>query len=299
MKLGFNKEEAKENKKPSNILSIEMEAQNRPDFKPIKKGGGIVSYGKFNDYPAYLIDLFNRSAEHNSIITGKANYVFGKGLNYEKVNDPVVDGKVEKFIANANQFEGWNDLLPKTCINFEIIDGFYFQFVYGKNGKIVSVYNIDTPRMRVSDCGKFYLYCEDWSDDKKARDAKPYPAYDPSIKTGTCIYYFKSHRPSASFYGDTYSVPNYVGALSAIETDVNIDLFFNTMSEHGMTAQGMLSLFNGVPLEEEQKAIKRQFEKNYCGPKKAASFLLNFVEPNGQKAELTNFSASDSLRKEE
>ena len=275
------------------IISIELEALNSPTFKPIKKDG-IISYGENNDYPNYLIELYQKSAEHNAIINAKSGYVFGKGLTYIKTNDATIDGKIQKFISYANRFESWNDLLPKTIINFELIDGFYFQFIYGKSGKIVSVYNLDITRIRVSECGTFYWYCEDWSDRRKREKKKAYPAYSENIKTGTCIYYCKTHRPSYSKFGDTYSVPNYIGALSAIETDVNIDLFFNTLSKYGMTAQGMLTLFNGTPENEDaQREIEKEFKKKFTGSKNAGSFMLNFADPDGTEAKLTNFSTTD------
>lgn len=273
----------------SRFINIEMMATEQPTFKPVKNGD-YISYGKNNDYPNYLIELYNRCAEHNTAINAKASYLFGKGLTYTKTGDTVVDAKIEKFLNKANRFESWNDLLPKSCINFELIDGFYFQHIVNK-GKIVGTYNIDTPRMRASLCGTFYWYCKDWSDRKAER--KKYPVYNENATNGTYIRYVKVHKPSADKLGDTYSIPNYTGCLSSIETEINIDVFFNSLTEHGMTAQGMLSLFNGEPTDDEKRIIKKMFEKNYTGPSKAGKFLLNFVNPEGKPAELLNFSASD------
>lgn len=277
------------------FVNIEMASQDSPTFKPVRQGeNGYISYGEKNDYPSYIIDLYNRCAEHKSAINKKTNYIFGGGLCYEKSGDIKTDAKIEKFLNNANPFQSWNKLLPKSIKAKQLINGVYFQFVYGSNGKIVSVYNIDFTRIRKSIHNKGYWYCEDWSDPKQVKNKAYYREYSSEIKTGSCIYYHKVDSPSATKFGDTYSIPSYSGALSAIETEINIDVFFCSLSANGMTAQGMLSLFNGAPVDSTaEKAIKRLFDKNYTGPKKAGNFILNFLNPDGKPAELLNFSTSD------
>lgn len=275
------------------FIYVDFEAQATPDFKP-KKNGDYIEYGKDNLYPNYIIDLYQRCAENNAIINAKSNFVFGKGLTYHKTNDAAIDGKLEKFISYANQFESWNNLLPKPILNFELIDGFYIQFIFGKNGKIVSAYNMDMTRIRRSEDGKGFWYCEDWTNRAKIQEKKYYFEYNDTIRTGSCIYYCKINKPAINRYGDTYSVPSYSGALNAIETDINIDVFFNALTQNGMTAQGMLTLFNGEPSnEEEALEIERRWKKKFTGARKAGGFMLNFADASGKASELTNFTATD------
>lgn len=275
------------------FIYIECEAQATPDFKPVRNGD-YIKYGKNNDYPNYIIGLFQKCAENNAIINAKANFVFGKGLSYHKTNDVSIDAKLEKFISRANDLESWNQMLPRPILNFELIDGFYIQYIFGKNGKIVSAYPMDITRIRRDSHNKGFWYCEDWQDQQKVKEKKYYPEYNETIRTGSCIYYCKVTRPAINRYGDTYSLPNYIGALNAIETDINIDVFFNALTQNGMTAQGMLTLFNGEPAnDEEAREIERQWKKKFTGAKNAGGFMLNFADPLGQEAKLTNFSTSD------
>lgn len=290
--MADKKEEARD-KVNRQFIYIECEAQTTPNFKPVRNGD-YIKYGENNDYPNYIIDLYQRCAENNAIINAKANFVFGKGLTYHKTNDAVVDGKIEKFISYANQFESWNDLLPKPILNFELIDGFYIQFIFGRNRKIVSAYAMDTTRIRRSTDCKGFWYCEDWSDRAKVQEKKWYPEYSEELTTGSCIYYCKITKPAINRYGDTYSIPSYIGALNAIETDINIDVFFNSLTQNGMTAQGMLTLFDGAPTNDEEAVeIDKKFKRKHTGAKKAGSIMLNFTDPDGKAAEFTNFSTSD------
>lgn len=275
------------------LIYIECEAENAPVFK-VNKRGDYVEYGEGNAYDRYIIDLYQKSPENNAIINSKANFVAGKGLSYTKTNDPAIDGKLEKFLSYANQFEKWNDLLPKISLNYELIDGFYLQFIFGKNGKIVSTYHIPTSRIRRDSEMNGFWYCEDWSSAKARESKKWYPEYNEVLKTGSCIYYHKVDKPSLDRYSDVYSIPNYTGALNAIETSIYIDIFLNSFAKGGMSAQGMLNLFNGEPAnEEEAREIERQFKKKFTGARNAGGFMLNFVNADGKAAEVTNLSASD------
>lgn len=289
--IGFDKN--KEEKKPR-FINIEMHSQDTPTFKPVKKGdSGYISYGEKNDYDVYLIDIYNRCAEHKTAINKKCSYVFGKGLTYTKTGDVKTDAKIEKFLAQANPSQSWNQLLPRPIKSVVISNGTYYQFVFGLNGKIVSTYALPFSRIRLSICETFYWYCEDWQDQNKVKNKTRFEKYNPTLKTGTCIYYHKKDEITATKLGDAYSIPSYSGALRAIETEINIDVFQNTLSENGMTAQGMLTLFNGEPLDGEEKVLKKLFDKNYTGPKKAGQFILNFANPEGKAAEITNFAVSD------
>ena len=275
------------------FMYIEFEAQTTPNFKPVRNGD-YIKYGDNNDYDRYIIDLYQRCAENNAIINSKANFVFGKGLSYHKTNDPATDAKLEKFISYANRYGSWNDVLPQSILSFEMIDGFYIQYIFGKNGKIVSAYPMDITRIRRSNDCKGFWYCEDWNDKAKVQEKKYYPEYSEVLKTGSCIYYCKVHKPAINRYGDVYSIPNYIGALNAIETDINIDIFFNALTKNGMTAQGMLTLPNGEPAgDEEAKEIEKQFRKKYQGAKNAGGIMLNFIDPDGNPASFQNFSTSD------
>jgi hypothetical protein len=41
-----------------------------------------INYGEDNNYPNFLVTLFNRSAKHNAILTAKQLYIAGQGLAF-------------------------------------------------------------------------------------------------------------------------------------------------------------------------------------------------------------------------
>ncbi len=76
----------------------------QPEYRE-KKGVGYIEFGDKNDYPNYLLSLYNKSAKHNAIVKGKVNYITGNGWAAKED-----DVKAEEFINNANPYESLIDV---------------------------------------------------------------------------------------------------------------------------------------------------------------------------------------------
>lgn len=285
-----------DNNVKNNFMLIEFAEQVQPNFIA-QKGKDWVLYGDKNDYIKYLIDLYNRHAEHGAIVSGKTAYISGKGLVYDKtkVEDPKEQAKLDKFLASANRFQSWSDILPMMVSDLELFNGYALQVIYGAGGKVVSVYHIEFSKVRLSKDGKSAYVCDNWYVSNPAKEPafKKIDLYNTEQKSGESLLYYKVHRPTAVEFGSIYPIPEYSGACSAIETDINIDVFHLSNTQNGMTAQGMLSFFNGEPTNEDKRKIKQMFESGYTGPNKAGKTIFNFVNENQKGAEFLNLGASD------
>jgi hypothetical protein len=56
----------------NNIAVLRFAEARQPEYRE-RKGQGYIEFGELNDYPDYLLDLFNKSAKHNAIVKGKVN----------------------------------------------------------------------------------------------------------------------------------------------------------------------------------------------------------------------------------
>ena len=63
------------------ISVLKFEVTKPPVFKEVR-GKDWIYWGEKNDYPDYLIDLATKSARHGAILSGKINFILGKGLAY-------------------------------------------------------------------------------------------------------------------------------------------------------------------------------------------------------------------------
>lgn len=262
-----------------------------------------VSWGEQNNYPHYLIELYRRNATHGAIVSGKAQYVYGKGLKFE--GDTVLDqAKGEMWSENANRFEDWDEIYRKTCATFELYNGFAWEIVWNFAKTSFEVFHIDIGKLRRSKCGKKVFYCDAWllqdnegnfyANPNPEKDAsyKEFPLFNPKIKT-TSVFYYKLEKPNVIKHGDLYPEPEYSGGIADIESDIEITNFHYNNLKNGMFASSLVSLFNGEPTEEEKKKIRKMFNYTHTGTMNAGKVILNFVNEGGTPADIKTLTASD------
>lgn len=296
--VGFNKsnntnEEAKLSALADSLFRLELSEVSLPEVK-VTKNKDWLEY-KTKDYFQFLVNLINRDAEHGAIISGKTDYIFGHGLTYKETGDVSIDTKLAKFLSRANRYQSVNEIQAGIISDLEVYNGYPIQFIYGRNGKIVDSYHVPASFIRPSVDGKSFYYCADWSvhNPKNHPTFKQYPAYSPSIKTGSCIYYYIVKTPVANKYASMLPTPNYTGAIAAIETDINIDMFHFTNSDIGMTAAMLLTFFTGNPTDEDKRKLKELFTKNHTGPLRAGSIIFNFQDINSKAVEAVQLNPKE------
>jgi hypothetical protein len=149
-----------------------------------KRGYEYVPFGDRNDYPNYLLWLYNKSAKHNAIINGKCVYILGNGLSSE-------DPAGELFLKKANEKQSWDELIKMACLDIENFGGCYFQVI----PKLIGGYNyyhIAYDKIRTNDHNTCFYYKKKW-ENNLVKAEKEYPAFNPTIKQ-TSIFYYKEYR---------------------------------------------------------------------------------------------------------
>jgi DNA-binding MarR family transcriptional regulator len=275
---------------PANQFTVLTFAEaKQPEYKEKKgEGGGYIEFGHKNDYPNYLVDLFNKSAKHNAIIKGKVNYITGNGL--EKVAE--IDPVAEQFIAQANQAESLDDILRKCSIDQELFGGFYLQVVWSQIGEtIAEIYHLDYTKVRTNEDNTQFWYSENWKETKYKRDV--FNAFNSQLRSGTQILYIKEYRPNLN----TYALPGYFGALNYIESDIEIGKHVLGNAQTGFSASKLITLPNGEPTDDEKRAIERKFTERFTGSD-GKKFILSFVNDSSRKPVVEDLGASDITKED-
>lgn len=263
------------------IIGVALNVYNLPLFRELRNED-YISYGYNNTYPQYLIDMFNQSAVHNAIVTGKVNYITGRGLSIE-------NGQNKLFI-NPNPYEDIDNIFHKVATDYEVINGYAYEVVKNKQGFIDSIYHMDFSRLRLAIDKKGYWYSTEWTyintDGERVKKYNPKKVYFPKYKSGAkdvrSVYVFAKYRPD---FGD-YPLPDYVGAMSAIETSVEISNYHLNNIKNGFAAGTMINLFNGIPEEEEKNEIVEDYKAKATGSNKAGEVFINFAEDKEHGAEV-------------
>jgi DNA-binding Lrp family transcriptional regulator len=239
---------------------------------------GWVLFGEDNKFPNMLLNMFNKSSKHNGIVLGKVNYITGKGFDE---------------VLQANPYENCNEILKKACLDIEVFGGCYLEIQYNAAGTIGAFYHVPYQKVRSSkDNTQFYV--KDWDSLKKNDEPKVFSAYNPKLEVNllrnqTQILYYKEYRPGV----ETYSYPGYMGALNAIQTDIEISKYHLSTITNGMFASKMISFFEGIPTEEEKREIEKGFKSKFTGSENAGNIVLNFGKDPNKRPQLDDLSSTE------
>lgn len=239
---------------------------------------GYVLFGEDNKFPNMLLNMFNKSSKHNGIILGKVNYIVGKGFDQP---------------MPANPYESCNEVLKKVSLDIEVFGGCYIEVQYNELGKVGAYYHVPYHKVRSSkDNTQFFI--KDWETYKKNEEPKVFAAYNPKqspamLKGQTQILYYKEYRPGV----ETYSYPGYMGALNAIQTDIEISKYHLSTITNGMFASKMISFFEGIPTEEEKREIEKGFKSKFTGSENAGNIVLNFGKDPAKRPQMDDLSSTD------
>jgi len=256
----------------------------QPEFKE-KKGvdGGYIKYGENNDYPEYIVDLYNKSSKHSAIIKSKVHYITGNGWSGEP--------DAQAFIDKANRVESLNDLTRKVSLDVEIFGGAYLEVIWDLAGNIAELWHCDYVKIRTNKDNTQYWYKEDWKDNK----VKPsvVAAFNPKQPTGKQILYIKEYRPNIGIYG----LPSYFAALNYIESDIEVSKHILGNAQTGFSASKLITLPNGEPNDEEKRNVDNRLRKTYSGAD-GKKYMIAFVNDISRKPVVDDLGTSD-LTKED
>jgi hypothetical protein len=263
-----------------------------PIYKEVK-GKDYIYYGEKNDYPNYLLRIYNNSAKHNAIVTGKVDYICGNGWGV-KTEDEMEKAKVYGMIQRVNtKEESLNELTNKLVTDLTIFGGYYLQVIWTKaTGEIAELYHVDYYKVRTNvDNTEFYV-SDNWikNDNVNPRpDFETYPAFDPNNTTGSQILYFKEYRAGVN----TYSLPDYRGAISYIELDISIGEYHLNTINNGMFSSKLINLNGGKVSQEEEDRIEKQFQNKFSGSKNAGKFMLAFNDSKENEPSIIDLSGTE------
>lgn len=263
-----------ENNNTPEFIVLKFADSRIPIFKE-SRNKDYIKYGEDNKYPDYLTYLFNKSAKHSAIISGKAFYIFGEGFE----NGDVVVNRLGETL---------NDVAKKANLDVELYAGFRLEIIWNAARKVKEIYHVDYSTIRVGKNGG-YWWKENW--DILNRDEEIFiPAFNPNNPVGSQIFAYNEYRPKTRYY----PLPEYVGSNNFIETDIEISKYYLSAIRNGMTPSKMIQFFSGEPSEDKKREIEHRMTQKFAGAENAGRFFLVFNPVNASKqVEVDDLSATD------
>jgi hypothetical protein len=265
------------------------EAYEAPTYK-YNKSSNFVEWGKDNNYPAYILNLYNNygSTTHKSVINKKVKMIAGNGLS------TINDDSLAAFVDN----NGLEEELKRVALDYELFNGFAFEIIWDNAGeKIVSIAHMPLNKLRIGiqtdEIDKpYFWFSNDWIKYKKDEYSPMFiTSFDGVNKSGKQIVYFSEYNPSCD---GLYPIPGYSTSINWIEMDYQISKFHLNQVKQGYSPSFMLNFATGIPTEEEQDGFFREFKKNFAGSENAGKIIMTYSEGKEQAPELTKVDLNDS-----
>jgi len=268
------------------IEALKFERYNIPlHTEPISKNeatwvtydGGITGY--FNLYPMFLLQLYNDSSTHKAIINSKADYIIGDGL---LAGNKPVDIKV-------NPGETFTMFMRNCIVDYLIFKFFAVEVVYDRLNRPVELYHIPAQSIRTNYSKTHFWYSERYW--YMTSYTEEFERWQPNQSDGNSkLFYFDSYSPAMT---KVYPTPEYGGAITSIATEIAINEFnLNNIKNH-FSASNLITFFMGSNVSDDvkRKALD-ELKRSYTG-EYGNKILLDFQNPEGKAAEVTNLSPGD------
>jgi hypothetical protein len=267
----------------------------RKDFvQPVEEQDrmlGFIKWGKKNDYPYFLVDLFNGSAWHQGIIKNKTHYIAGGGIE-------VVTGNLQRFLQNPFSDFTMDEIVEQLAFDYELFGAFAVKGTWNKEGtRVVRWEYLAIDMIRISADERMYYLSDDWTVQQQSAEKtnlRTIPALDENNKVGSFVIYYKDPAKKGRKEQGVYPKPPYNGGITAIQTDVDISKFHMYELQNGFKSGTMITFMDGFPeTQEEAESFKNQIKGPASNIENSGDIIITFAPSADQAPRVESLTGND------
>ena len=226
-------------------------------------------WGTDNNMPEALALLSRRSTAHRRIINDKADYISGKGFNYD-ATIPLLSNIVNR--ANG-EGESLRQVLNKLAFDKSLFGNAFLEVVTDEQHTFLSLYHQDATRCRVAKDSQHILLHHDWSH-FRASEALSLPLYPQFEKqsdgTLRSMIHYKDYEPMFEHYG----VPQYIAGMNVSAIAYKTDRWNIARLDNSFQLSGVMMIDNAVDSESEASELARLAEQRFAGKPGQVMFII-------------------------
>ena len=254
--------------------SIVCTTQNRADDVYATSAQRVESkefwrWGLDNNLPEALAILSRRSTAHRRILNDKADYISGKGFNYD-ASAPLLGNIVDRVNGKG---ESLRQVLNKLAFDKSLFGNAFLEVVTDEKHTFLSLYHQDATRCRVAKGSDHIILHHDWAH-FRASEAHLLPLYprferhsDGSLRS---IIHYKDYEPMFSHYG----VPQYIAGMNVSAIAYKTDRWNIARLDNSFQLSGVMMIDNAVDSEAEAASLARLAEQRFAGKPGQVMFII-------------------------
>ena len=226
-------------------------------------------WGVDNNMPEALAILSRRSTAHRRIINDKADYISGKGFNY--------DGSVHlltEVVERVNgEGESLRQVLNKLAFDKSLFGNAFLEIVTDESRSFLSLYHQDATHCRVAKDSQHIILHHDWSQfrSSEAQTLPIYPLFEKqSDGTHRSMIHYKDYEPMFTHYG----VPQYIAGLNVSAIAYKTDRWNIARLDNSFQLSGVMMIDNAVDSESEASELARIAEQRFAGKPGQVMFII-------------------------
>ena len=268
-----------------------------------------VKYGEDNQYTSFLLNLFQHSVLHRSLLKKKIMMISGMG--FEKTDDEILNN----IINNTFSKETLEDILEANSTDLMLFGGFGVIITWSKDKQTISrlksisphnfriVKQLTFDESKINDINKkiydaqqkdvdYYYISSDWSNlRKKENKLQLIQGFSEILKDElTQLLYFKIKEPGIQFY----TLPSYIGGLKSIMTDVDISNYHLNSLQNSFNPGMIIQLKEGKPTDEDADIIMEKLGNDFKGSTNAQSPFVTFSNSPETTPEIITLEGNNS-----
>ena len=234
----------------------------------------FVEWGKGNNYPGYLLDLYNNVTTLRSIINGNIDFITGDDVSILPLGERFADG-----IMNTRG-DLITDIVRDLAKDYNLYGGFALQIIRDHNGDVAEIYYIDMRFIRSNKENDVFYYNEHW--DKGGRkDVIIYPKFLRNLDWASLSDEERNRHASSilfvkNVHTQVYPAPMYAASVLSCEIEKAISQYHWNSLNNNFCPDIIINFNNGDPGDEIKEEIVSDLEEKFSGYQNGKRFMVSF-----------------------
>lgn len=243
------------------------------------KGHEMIYWGERNNYPDYLLGLYNNVATLRSVINGCVDFVVG--------DDVTTTHNLQNDAMNMHG-DTIRDIVKWCACDYFLYGGFALEVIRDNRGEVAEVYYCDLCFLRTNkDCNVFY-YSEEYTEKyRRSVNILTYPAFMKDTSHPSSILFVKNTHKQV------YPAPLYAASVKGCEIERSIDTYHLNAIDNGFVASAFFNFNNGTPSDEVKEEITTDIQELFTGAENAARVGCSWNEDKEHATEIIQFKVED------
>lgn len=234
----------------------------------------FVEWGKGNNYPGYLLDLYNNVTTLRSIINGNIDFVTGDDVTILPLGERFADG-----IMNTRG-DLITDIVRDLAKDYNLYGGFALQIIRDHNGDVAEIYYIDMRFIRSNKENDVFYYNEHWEKGGR-KNVIIYPKFLRNLDwTSLSDEERNRHASSILFvknvHTQVYPAPMYAASVLSCEIEKAISQYHWNSLNNNFCPDIIINFNNGDPGDEIKEEIVSDLEEKFSGYQNGKRFMVSF-----------------------